>query len=355
MSKLLNAIGLMSGTSCDGVDLSYIASDGRNIIKHKGSSFIEYDVAFKKRLQNLLQGNQSLLEIKAVENELTRIHGDLVNNFLEENKIAAQDIDVVGFHGQTILHKPSQGITWQLYNADLLQKITNIQVIANFRNPDIAAGGQGAPLAPIYHFYLMQEKLVPTLILNIGGISNITYFASQDENSLQAFDICYGNALSDDLVKKHKNIDYDLNGQIAMTGQVDFALAGEILQNQIFHKEPVKSFDRFDFHQIMQPINDLKLEDALASLAYILAKVLKINIEKFITVKPQRIIICGGGRKNQAIFNEVKKQLEDTEVLTAEDSKLNGDYIESEAFAFLAIRKILNLPISFSKTTGVNL
>ncbi len=351
--KIFNAIGLMSGTSCDGIDLSYIRSNGKNYIEYLGNFEIKYDNKFKDKLRHLLTQNPSLYEIKSLENQLTSLHADCVNQFLETNKIDYKEVDFIGFHGQTILHKPNEKITWQIGNPYLLENLTKIRVVPDFRLPDVAAGGQGAPLAPIYHFYLTKDKSEPTLILNIGGIANITYFSSPDENSLQAFDFCFGNALSDDLVKKHKNLDFDKNGEIAKQGKVDFVVANEILQNQIFHLEPVKSFDRFDFVEVTQGINNLELADALATLAYIFAKALKINIEKFLPHMPRQIIICGGGRKNQAILSELKEQLPNCQIKIAEDSKLNGDFIEAEAFAFLAIRKELGLPISFKKTTGV--
>ncbi len=352
--ELYKAIGLMSGTSCDGIDLSYIKSDGKDNTEYLGNHSLQYSAPFKKRLKYILKDRPTLLEIKLLENELTMLHANCVNDFLQKNNINASEVDFIGFHGQTIFHKPDEKITWQIGNSYLLQQETNIKVISDFRTPDVAAGGQGAPLAPIYHFYLSKDKSAPTLILNIGGISNLTYFTSLGENSLQAFDFCFGNALSDDLVKMHKNLDFDEGGQIASQGKVDFKVASEILQHQIFHLNPVKSFDRYDFVKPCQAINNLDLPDALATLAYILAKSLKINIEKFLPLTPHKIIVCGGGRKNNAIIEELKRQNENSEILMAEDLNLNGDYIEAEAFAFLAIRKFNNMPISFKKTTGIN-
>ncbi len=346
---MLSAIGLMSGTSCDGIDLSYIRSDGKNKIEYLGNQFIEYSADFKNKLKYILQGKPSLLEIKLIENELTMLHADIVNYFLQKNNIEAKEVDLIGFHGQTILHRPDKKITWQIGNSDLLQNQTKIKVISNFRNPDVAAGGQGAPLVPIYHFYLIKDKTIPTLIVNIGGIANLTYFNNLDQNSLKAFDFCFGNALSDDLVKKNTDLDFDQDGNIAIQGKINFDIANDILQNKIFHLEPPKSFDRHDFDQVTKYVNNLELPDALATLSYIFAKVLQINIKKFLPISPKKIIICGGGRKNKAIISQIKQQVEDINIIIAEDSNLNGDYIESEAFAFLAIRKSLGFTITISQ------
>lgn len=354
MTKLYNAIGLMSGTSADGVDLSYIRSDGFYEIQNYGNSFYQYSKQFQQNLQFIIKSNPTLLDIKLFENELTKIHGNCVNQFLDDNKINASEIDVIGFHGHTILHKPLQQITWQIGNVDMLAKLTSIKVIKNFRTYDIAHGGQGAPLAPIYHFYLVKDKSKPVLILNIGGIANITYLENNNEDSIQAFDICFGNSISDELVKKNLDINYDNNGEIALSGTINFKIAKEILELDIFHKKPIKSYDKLDFDNIINLLNNLEINDALATLSYIIAKVLEINISKFLPQKPHKIIIAGGGRKNKAIINQIKNLTKDSLVLDADEIGLNGDYIEAEAFAFLAIRRMQRLNNSFEKTTGIS-
>lgn len=232
-----------------------------------------------------------------IENKLTLLHADFVNGFLAKNKIAAAEIDLLAFHGHTILHSPEQGTTWQIGNGHLLAEKTKINVIADFRTRDVALGGQGAPLVPIYHFYLLRNKVqLPTAVLNIGGISNITYFGSDDESSIEAFDICFGNAPFDDLMKKKFGQDFDRDGELSKKGSVDFLLADRILQNEIFHKKPPKSFDRDEFSKLLDPINSLKPEDALATFAYMHAKAIKINLS-FLKNQPHEIFVCGGGRK----------------------------------------------------------
>lgn len=344
----------MSGTSMDGVDLALIESDGKKVIERKSSAYLAYNRSFKKRLGKLIYNNPKLSEIKEVENELTHFHASLVKDFLTKNKIENQEIDLIAFHGHTILHVPDQKITWQIGNAPLLAHLTKINVVSDFRTRDVVLGGQGAPLVPIYHFYLFLNQPRPVAILNIGGISNISYFSSDDENQIKAFDVCFGNAPFDDLMKNKFDCDFDFNGELTKSGDVDFILADRILQNEIFHKKPPKSFDRDDFAILLAPINNLKPEDALATFAYMHAKAIAINLD-FLNEKPRQILVCGGGRKNIAIMNELKKWLSGIDIRAVEDVGLNGDTIEAEAFAFLGIRNLLDLPISFRNTTGAGL
>ncbi len=353
MTKLYKSIGLMSGTSMDGIDLALIESDGKTVINRKNFDYTAYHNEFKSRLSHLIYGNPKLAEIKAVENELTLHHANLVNNFLQKNQIHPQEIDLIAFHGHTIFHSPENGSTWQIGNPHLLAHKTKINVVADFRSRDVVMGGQGAPLVPIYHYYLFHHRPRPCAVLNIGGISNITYLRGDKEDEIEAFDTCFGNAPLDDLVKEKFNCDFDEDGKIAKRGQVDFILADRILQNEIFHKRPPKSFDRDDFSLLLAPINSLKNpEDALATYAYMHARAIQINID-FLSERPKELLVCGGGRRNLALMDEMKKWLTGVEVKSADEVGFNGDAIEAEAFAFLGIRSLLGLPISFQKTTGV--
>lgn len=353
--KIYRAIGLMSGTSMDGVDLALVKSNGKKIIDIEKFSYLAYPKDFKERLRILVQEGTRLCEIKSIEQELTLLHAELVNEFLSQNQINRKDIDVVGFHGHTILHLPKQQITWQIGNSYLLASKIGINVVADFRSRDVVLGGQGAPLVPIYHLNLFASQKKPIGILNIGGISNFTYLASDDENDLEAFDVCFGNAPFDDLVKERLGFDFDGDGELARQGRVDPTLAKQVLQNEIFYQRPPKSFDRNDFVGLLTPITQLKIEEALATLAYIHAQAIRINLD-FLPASPfglKEIFVCGGGRKNLAIINEMRKALPTIAIKKVEEAGFNGDAIEAEAFAFLAIRQLLGLPISFPKTTGI--
>lgn len=194
------------------------------------------------------------------------------------------------------------------------------------------------------------------MALNIGGISNVTYFYNDNENDIEAFDICFGNAPFDDLLRQKLNLDFDKDGELTKSGTINFDFANRVLQNKIFYLKPPKSFDRNDFASLLTGINNLKLEDALATLAYILAKALQINYEMLAQIggKPKSILVCGGGRHNHAIMDEMRKAIPSAQIKAIDELGFNGDAIEAEAFAFLGIRRMLGLPISFQKTTGRN-
>ena len=355
--KIYTSIGLMSGTSMDGIDLALIKSDGHDYIKREKFAYFPYSAEMKKALQGLIYGTPSLQQIKVVENEFSLLNANIVNNFVKENQLDPQEIDAIAFHGHTIIHVPELQITWQIGNAELLAAKTGINVVADFRNRDVAFGGQGAPLVPIYHFYLLHGQPKPAAVLNIGGISNITYFSGENESDIEAFDVCFGNAPFDDLMRQKLQLEYDKDGELSRKGKIDFILADHILRNEIFHKKPPKSFDRDDFASLISPINNLKVEDALATYAYMHAKTIQINLDIFSGAgkgMPKQIFVCGGGRKNIAIMDEMRKWLSGVEVKTVEDLGFNGDAIEAEAFAFLGIRRLLKLPISFQKTTGIS-
>ncbi len=355
--KIYTTIGLMSGTSMDGVDLALIRSDGRDFIERKKFAYFPYDAETKNSLQSLIYSTPSLVQIKIIENEFTLLNAQIVNNFIAKNNINANEIDAIGFHGHTILHAPQHQVTWQIGNAELLAAQTGINIVADFRNRDVAFGGQGAPLVPIYHFHLLHNQPKPVMVLNIGGISNVTYFSGESENDIEAFDVCFGNAPFDDLTKKKLQLDYDRDGLLSKKGKIDSIFAQRILQNEIFYKAPPKSFDRDDFAEMLAPINNLKIEDALATFAYMHAQVIKINYEMLANKSDaaKRIFVCGGGRKNAAIMDEMRNALPAVAIKAIDDFGFNGDAIEAEAFAFLAVRRMLKLPISFQKTTGISL
>lgn len=354
MKEIYTAIGLMSGTSLDGVDLALIQSDGKSVIKNQKFTYHSYSKNMQDLLRNLIYKNPNPHQIKKAEYEFTLLNAKIVNQFLEENNIDKNQIDLIAFHGHTILHLPKENLTWQIGNKDLLQAKTNIKVVNNFRNFDMAYGGQGAPLVPIYHFHILQNQEKPAIVLNIGGISNITYIPNHNENDIEAFDICFGNAPIDDLVRKKLDLDFDKNGDIAKNGAIDYILVDRIMQNEIFNIKPPKSYDRDDFFEIIAPINNLKIEDALISFAYMHAKILEKNLN-FLQNKQKikSIFICGGGRKNLTIIAQIQKILPNIKIQLIDEIGFNGDAIEAEAFAFLGIRMMKNLPISFQKTTGI--
>ncbi len=355
MPKIKNSktsLGLMSGTSIDGIDVALIKSDGQKINHYGANKYYPYSPKIKNSLVKLINNQViSLLEIKEIELEITKKHIAAVQDFLAKNQIDKKDIDVIGFHGQTILHHPQQKITWQIGNAQMLASETGIDVVTDFRTKDLVFGGQGAPLVPIYHLALFKNYKKPLLILNIGGVANITYIEDNQAENLIAFDVCFGNAPLNDLVRKKTGKDFDKNGLLANQGEINQEFVKAILMLNYFKKQPPKSLDRNQFDLVIKKFSKLKMEDILASLVFVIGQSIA-NSLKFFPKKPVEIIVCGGGRKNLAIMDNIKNA---TKIKTTniDDLKIDGDFVEAGAFGFLAIRNLLNLPLSYPKTTGI--
>lgn len=353
--KLITAIGLMSGTSMDGIDIALMQSDGRSIIRNKKFDFQPYPQEFKEKIIYLIRSRPTLYEIKKIENEFTMINANLVNSFLTANNIDRSQIDLIAFPGHTIFHDPREAITWQIGNADLLEAKTRIRVVSNFRTFDVANNGQGAPLVPVYHFFMLKNLPKPAAILNIGGVNNITYIPSEIISDMTAFDICFGNAPFDDLMAKFTDYNYDIDGKIGLSGVVNHEICDRILKNEIFYRTPPKSFDRDDFRRVLGEVQCLSLPDALASLSYIHANVVLTNLELFTAEKPESLYICGGGVKNKSLIKYMKDLMPQIDIKSTAAIGFDPDQIEAQAFAFIGIRKMLNLPISFQRTTGISL
>ena len=358
MNDLITSIGLMSGTSCDGIDASIIKSDGENEVHFLGSQFLPYNEKIKLKIRNLKEKinlisdlKKNYLEINSLEEEITLLHAKIVNLIVERYKIDKSKINLIGFHGHTIFHSFKEKKTKQIGDGRLLSKLSNLKVVNNFRENDINNGGQGAPLAPIFH-KLLQVKLklkTPLLFVNIGGISNLTYLGKGKE--VVSLDAGPGNFLIDKILQlKSKNkIQFDKDGMIAFTGRIDKNILDSYLDDPYYDSLPPKSLDVNDFN--LSPARSLGIEDSTATLSELTSLTI-VNAINFFDIKPKEIILCGGGRKNKYIFERIKKL---SNILTnnIDEYKINGDFIESQAFAYLAIRSFLKKPISFPETTGV--
>ena len=363
--KLFTAIGLMSGTSMDGIDLSIISSDGYHEFSNILDDYYEFDKNLQDQLVRLREVvltkkdlSQNLEKLRELERNLTLFHADAVNKSLTKYR---GPIDLIGFHGQTIFHNPHEKITKQLGDGKLLSQIVKKKVIYDFRQADIQNNGQGAPLTPIFH-HILSKKInqnfnikFPIGFLNIGGISNVTKVVDASDNfqkNLSAFDIGPGNCLIDEWVRNNSNKIFDKNGELAKTGKVDHLILNQAIDNfkinSYSYSLDIKNFD-------VSFARGLSLEDGCATItdftAYLIAEGLKyISQKNNIT-----FMICGGGRKNISLIDCIKNYLSNDSNINLEiidTYNLKGDYIESQAFAFLAIRSFLNLPISFSTTTG---
>ena len=366
-NKLFTAIGLMSGTSMDGVDVSLIKSDGFNQFTNILDEYFEYNENLHQELielRNLIININNLKQLssrlKDLERKITIFHSKIVNEI--SNKYQDQ-IDFVGFHGQTIFHNPELKISKQLGDGRLMSQLVKKKVIYDFRQEDIANKGQGAPLTPIFHNLLskrINEKHqinFPICFLNIGGISNITKIIKNDENleeNIEAFDAGPGNCMIDEWVRKNSKNNFDENGSIAKSGKIN-----QLILNQVIDNFKIDNFDKSldvkDFD--ISFARGLSLEDGCATItnftAYLIAKGIEYANGNY--DKPIKYLVCGGGRKNIFLIQSVKDYLKSKQNIilnSIEEYNLNGDYIESQAFGYLAIRSYLNLPISYPKTTG---
>ena len=363
--KLFSAMGLMSGTSMDGVDLSIIKSDGYNEISFTFDEYFEYDSGLNRQIvivRDMVLNVNDLTkysnELDLLEKNITLFHAKIINQILSKFN---HQIDLIGFHGQTIFHKPDLKITKQLGNGRLLSQLVNKTIVYDFRQEDISNNGQGAPLTPIFHYLLVNEIVnkynldLPISILNIGGISNVTQIKSlsaEIENNLIALDIGPGNCLIDEWVRNNSKLNFDENGKIAKSGKINQLILNQAIENFEI-KDYSKSLDTKDFD--ISFARGLSLEDGCATITYFTAQLISEAI-KYLNNKnlSKNYILCGGGRKNDFLIKCITQNLKDenSDIDKIDKYNFNGDYIESQAFGYLAIRAFLNLPNSFRTTTG---
>ena len=341
----LRAIGLMSGTSGDGIDVAYIESNGSTISYLGNWGTYPYSDDFRKQLKVTKTTSANYYEI---ENKLTLLHSHAVQDFLNSNNLNANEIDLVGFHGHTIHHNPSKSISIQIGDGKHLAELLNITVFYDFRSNDILHGGQGAPLTPIFHSKLAETLEKPVAVLNLGGVANITWIGEGNEDLL-AFDSGPGNAMIDDWIFQHDAGVFDAGGQIAASGSANQNVLKELLKHSYFERLPPKSLDRNEFS--LRLLKNCNLEDGAATLSAFSVETVKLSQTYF--PRPEKSwIVCGGGRHNNYILSKLRDRLKQP-VVNAEEIKWRGDAIEAQAFAYLAIRSSLGLPISFPNTTGV--
>ena len=348
------SIGLMSGTSMDGVDASLIYSDGIVIHDIISSVSIPYP---KTLMENVKDLTMSFANKEFNKNQFISVSGELSElNLLAVNKIRnitdkmKINPDLIGYHGQTIFHSPKDTVTFQLGSPQYLSNRLKVPVVFDFRMGDILNGGEGAPLTPIYHkAKIAIDEGSPIAIVNIGGISNITYLNGEN---IEAFDCGPGNCIIDDLCREYYDVGYDDRGKIASSGKIDHDLVNNILSDDFFNKRPPKSLDRNYFHKYLPSVHALS-NDKVASFSYLTACTIVNAVESF-EVKPYKILLTGGGSKNKYIVDKIR-EISGISVFIMEDFGFNSQYVESEAFAYLAIRSLRGLPITFPKTTGINM
>ena len=361
MGKIYTALGLMSGTSGDGVDVSVISSDGISDYNEVINKYFKYDHKIYENLHNLrgkilkfddLKKNEN--EINILEREITLYHAKIVNEILQ---LTDRKIDFLGFHGQTIYHNPLERISKQIGDGKLLSQLTKKTVIYNFRQNDIENGGEGAPLAPLFHSLIVKKKKIelPVCILNIGGIANVTLISQYDDDNLLSRDLGPGNCLIDEWVRNNTKDQFDNNGDIAKKGKTNELILNQALDN--FENRTYQrtlSFDIKDFS--LGFVRGLNLEDGAATLTDFTGTVITQELLKLLSKeqdKSWKVLVCGGGSKNLTLLKKIQNQLpKNFSLQNINTFGVDGDYVESQAFAFLAIRSFLKLPISLPSTTG---
>ncbi|KAF0146614.1 MAG: anmK [Rhodospirillaceae bacterium] len=367
----LRAIGLMSGTSLDGIDAALLITDGRHVLACGPTSTLAYDEVMRSRLRSVLAGTGPVF---LTARELTLRHAEIVGRLLAHTALDRREVDVIGFHGQTVLHRPDLRLTWQIGDGAALARMTGIDVVSDFRTADIDHGGEGAPLVPIYHAALarsLPER--PIAVLNLGGVGNVTWIPSgeNDGTSLLAFDTGPGNALIDDWVFRHTGHPLDQDGRLALAGRVDTEVLAALVENPYFDRPPPKSLDRDTFapqrllaqarggrHAVLARLaadrgsRSLSLSDGAATLTAFTAVAVSCAVPHF-PAPPTRWLVCGGGRHNPALMAALRQHLP-VPVEPVEHVGWNGDALEAQAFAFLAVRALRGLPLTFPGTTGVS-
>jgi anhydro-N-acetylmuramic acid kinase len=354
------AIGLMTGTVLDGnIDIAMLRTDGERVNEFGPYELVAYPNGIVPLLREAMEeaaswrfeGPEPSIFAKA-EEALTRAQAEAVNAFLTRHGFSPDQISAIGFHGQTMLHVAPRngaiGQTRQLGDGDLMADITGITTVYDFRSADMQAGGQGAPLAPIYHRALIDGigAGAETAILNLGGVANISWFNGDE---MAAFDTGPANAPVNDWVRNRTGAEMDRDGSIAASGQVDEVLLERLLTHPYMTQRYPKSLDRNDFTSAMA--EGLSLEDGAATLTAFSAAAVGKALD-LLPSRPTRLVLCGGGRKNPYLRQAIAQRAK-VEALSAEEVGLRGDAIEAECFAYLAMRSLRGLPISFPATTGV--
>ena len=364
MSKSYNSLGLMSGTSGDGVDASVINSDGKAHYRVLINKYFQYSeeisqniYKLKRNINKIEDVEKFIIEINDLERKITLFHSNVVSNIINDNDF---EIDLVGFHGQTILHSPKKKYSKQLGDANLLSQLLKKKIIYNFRQNDLLNGGEGAPLSPIFHQIIVKQKRInlPVCILNIGGISNLTLINDLKHENLVSKDIGPGNCLIDEWMRRNKKGNYDIDGELASFGKTNKLILDQALQDfENIPSENINSFDVNDFE--INFLRGLDLEDGASTITDFTGSIIANKLLELISKYNQKIskvILCGGGRKNKTLIERIKRDSHNKlKFETTDDYGVDGDFVESQAFAYLAIRSFLKLPITFPNTTGCEL
>jgi anhydro-N-acetylmuramic acid kinase len=352
------AVGLMSGTSQDGVDVALIDTDGEAIAQFGATACRPYTSAERTLLRRATAAAANLTEraarpdiVAEAEALVNEAHAEAVQTFLTANALKPRDVAVIGFHGQTLLHRPERRLTIQIGDGRALAAQVHVPVVYDFRAADVAAGGQGAPLAPVYHRALVRQlnRKPPIAVLNVGGVANVTFI---DGDELIACDTGPGNALLDDFLRLRTGRPLDTDGRVAATGHVREDTVRHLLEHPFFAASPPKSLDRNDFRGwVGDKLDGIGTEDGAASLTALTAASVA-RVVPLLPRAPQSWIVAGGGARNPTLMRMLAERLKPTQIETAHAAGWSVDSLEAQAFAYMAVRSLRGLPISFPGTTG---
>jgi anhydro-N-acetylmuramic acid kinase len=346
----LTAIGVISGTSMDGIDVSTVTSDGRDTVSFGAGASYPYREATRRDLQAVIAdaeraSSEPLAELEAA---VTADHLAAVKRFIADHGLDPARIDLVGLHGQTVYHRPERRFTRQLIDGPAVAAALGIPTVDRFRHADVAAGGQGAPFAPLYHRALAQGLEQPVMVLNLGGVGNVTFI---DGDTVIAFDTGPASAILDDFVSRRLGRAYDADGALAASGRAHADLVAGFMANPFFDRPAPKSLDRNDFHRRAQVVEPLSDADGAATLAAFTVESLVAAL-RHVPRAPKRWLVGGGGRLNRHIMSRLTQRL-GVPVEPVEAAGWDGDVLEAQLFAYLAIRSVKGLPLSLPSTTGV--
>jgi anhydro-N-acetylmuramic acid kinase len=355
---VVRAIGLMSGTSLDGVDAAVIETDGERIVSFGPVDYRPYREKERDLLRQALADAVDLRDRNArpgvlaeAEELTTRVHAETVEELMLHRSLSPGDIAAVGFHGQTVIHRPAEKLTVQIGDGAKLARRLGIPVVHDFRQADIMAGGQGAPLVPVFHRAIVKTvtRPHPVAVLNIGGVANITFVDGGPDPI--ACDTGPGNALIDDFMRARTGAPYDDNGDAAATGRADYNFVSRALENSFFDLPPPKSLDRNEFAFGKSGLPEYSVPDGAATLSALTVEAVA-RVLPHLPDRPRAWIVGGGGARNRTLMRMLAEKLAPASVETADDAGFSADALEAQAFAFLAIRSLLGLPITFPSTSG---
>ncbi|MBH88054.1 MAG: hypothetical protein CMJ12_02725 [Pelagibacterales bacterium] len=346
----INSMGLMSGTSLDGLDIALIRTNARDKFELNQFHTYKYSKLLKKSINDFIQNRKN---IKKINSLITEFNIEAIKSFIFDFNIKKEDIDILGIHGQTIFHNPKEKWTWQLCDGKSIANAVNIPVISNFRYRDVCLGGEGAPLVGVWHKALLEnirDAVYPIVFLNIGGVSNITFLENKYDIPY-SFDIGIGNGPIDTIVAEHFNIPFDKDGKIGLKGKANTDVINNILKNKWFKQKPPKSLDKHHFDYTLRfGLKDLSPMDKVATLSKLISFQLKESLSLF-SLKPKRLYISGGGYKNQCILKNIKENYKN--ILTPLEDNWNPDAIEAQAFAYLASKSLKSMPYTWKRITGI--